>query len=96
MEPITQLREQIDTLNETFTRYLRSTRPKPFLFETKWKEWAKVVGKLEKLETKIQEETLVLQSLNKETNAKLRRYNAQLQLLRNQLFDIVESLEENL
>ena len=56
------------------------------------KTFVRTARKYETLDTKIKEEQLVLQSQLKDTSCALKRYNAQLQVLRDAVKNLVDSV----
>lgn len=81
MNTISDLRIEIATTSEAIVAVMRK---KPLNGDSELKSLAKLHKTLDTLEPKIQEETLVLRATYKECSPTLIRYNAKLQVLRDE------------
>lgn len=94
MEPIETLRTQFNTLMDVFLHIFNTEREKAAraaLFE----HFKKIVREIEKLEPKIREESLVLATQNRITNAALTRYQARYQVAVETAAKLLEDFRES-
>ena len=92
MEPIQTLLTETSALFAAFVEAIRKDSFKSHPSSNEMKTFVKTARKYETLEQKIKEEQLVLQSQLKDTSCALKRYNARLQVIRDTVKNLVESV----